>query len=103
MSRDLWLTARKDLLAQEKAALRASDQLNAQLRDFPMVKVDKDYIFEGRNGKVKLADLFEGREQLIVYHFMLSPESGSCPQLPTIVIYLKTRYSPALKILKLNL
>jgi len=75
VTRDEWLTARKDLLAQEKAALRANDALNTQLRDFPMVKVDKEYEFEGPNGKVKLADLFQGRKQLIVYHFMLSPES----------------------------
>jgi hypothetical protein len=69
-----WLTARKELLAKEKAALRASDAFNAQLRDFPMVKLDKNYTFTGPNGPVTLADVFEGRKQLIVYHFMLGPE-----------------------------
>jgi len=69
-----WLTARKALLVQEKAALRADDKLNAQLRDFPMVKLDKNYTFSGPNGSVTLADLFEGRKQLIVYHFMLDPK-----------------------------
>jgi len=65
----------RELLAEEKAAMRANDALNSKLRDFPMVKVDKIYTFDGPNGsKVKLADLFEGRKQLIVYHFMLAPD-----------------------------
>jgi predicted dithiol-disulfide oxidoreductase (DUF899 family) len=54
--------------------MRANDKLNAQLRDFPMVKIDKQYTFTGPNGPVTLADLFDGRKQLIVYHFMLAPE-----------------------------
>jgi len=54
--------------------MRANDALNAQLREFPMVKIDKEYTFDGPIGKVKLEDLFEGRKQLIVYHFMLAPE-----------------------------
>jgi len=69
-----WLTARKELLAQEKATMRANDSLNAKLRDFPMVQLDKNYSFTGPSGPVKLSDLFEGRTQLIVYHFMLGPE-----------------------------
>lgn len=64
VSREEWLTARKDLLVKEKAALRARDAFNAQLRsDFPMVKLDKDYTFDGPNGKVNLNDLFDGRKQ----------------------------------------
>ena len=71
VSRDEWLTARKDLLEKEKAAVRANAAFNAQLRnDFPMVKIDKKYTFDGPKGKVTLEDLFEGRKQLIVYHFM---------------------------------
>jgi predicted dithiol-disulfide oxidoreductase (DUF899 family) len=69
------LTARKELLEKEKAAARANDAFNAQFRnDFPMVKVDKEYIFESPDGKFKLSELFQGRKQLIVYHFMLGPD-----------------------------
>jgi predicted dithiol-disulfide oxidoreductase (DUF899 family) len=74
-----WLEARKDLLTKEKDLLRTTDTFNSQLRDFPMVKLDKEYIFEGPNGKLSLADLFEGRKQLIVYHFMLAPDAKACP------------------------
>jgi len=60
---------------KEKAAVRANAKFKEQLRnDFPMVKIDKDYTFENPNGKFKLADLFQGRKQLIVYHFMLGPD-----------------------------
>jgi len=69
-----WIAQRKVLLDQEKATLKSNDALNAKLRDFPMVKVTEDYTFTGPNGRVKLADLFEGRKQLIVYHFMFAPE-----------------------------
>jgi predicted dithiol-disulfide oxidoreductase (DUF899 family) len=69
-----WLTARKELLVKEKAATRASDALSAQRRELPMVKVTKPYTFEGPQGSVSLADLFEGRKQLIIYHFMLGPD-----------------------------
>ena len=61
MSRDEWVKARKDLLAREKAALIANDELTSQLRDLPAVKIDKEYTFNGPNGKVSLADLFDGR------------------------------------------
>ncbi|HEY7484196.1 MAG TPA: DUF899 domain-containing protein [Streptosporangiaceae bacterium] len=70
VSHDEWLAARKELLAKEKAATRARDAVNAQRRELPMVEVDKEYVFEGANGKSSLLDLFEGRRQLIVYHFM---------------------------------
>jgi predicted dithiol-disulfide oxidoreductase (DUF899 family) len=78
--REEWLAARKELLAHEKAFTRARDELNAERRALPMVEVDKPYEFEGAAGRVSLADLFEGRRQLIVYHFMLDPahEQG-CP------------------------
>jgi predicted dithiol-disulfide oxidoreductase (DUF899 family) len=73
VSRDEWLMARRELLAREKALLRANDELRRQTRELPWVKVDKPYVFEGPNGKETLADLFAGRSQLIVKHFMLGP------------------------------
>jgi predicted dithiol-disulfide oxidoreductase (DUF899 family) len=69
-SRDEWLAARKQLLAREKELTRQRDQLNAERRQLPMVQVDKGYVFEGPDGKASLADLFEGRRQLIAYHLM---------------------------------
>jgi predicted dithiol-disulfide oxidoreductase (DUF899 family) len=80
VSRDEWLTARKELLAKEKQLTRQRDTLNAERRELPWVKVDKIYVFEGPNGKETLADLFEGRGQLIVYHFMFGPDwIEGCP------------------------
>jgi predicted dithiol-disulfide oxidoreductase (DUF899 family) len=73
ISREEWLIARKTLLAKEKELTKAYDELNRQLRELPWVKVEKNYVFDGRNGKEKLADLFGGRSQLIVNHFMLGP------------------------------
>jgi predicted dithiol-disulfide oxidoreductase (DUF899 family) len=73
VSRDAWLTARKELLATEKELTKQRDKVNATRRALPMVEIDKEYTFEGPTGKVKLADLFEGRHQLIVYHFMFEP------------------------------
>lgn len=73
VSRDEWLAARRELLAREKALLRANDELRRQTRELPWVKVDKTYVFEGPDGKETLADLFAGRSQLIVKHFMLGP------------------------------
>jgi len=68
--RDEWLVARKELLTKEKEATRAKDAVDAARRALPMVAVDKRYVFEGAGGQVGLPDLFEGRRQLIVYHFM---------------------------------
>jgi predicted dithiol-disulfide oxidoreductase (DUF899 family) len=73
VSRSDWLIARKELLEQEKRLTRERDALNAARRSLPMVRVDKDYVFEGPEGQVKLIDLFQGRRQLIVYHFMFDP------------------------------
>src|ERR1700683_1444336 len=67
-----WQKARDALLVKEKAATHASDALAAERRRLPMVKIDKDYIFAGPKGKVSLLDLFEGRRQLILYHFMFA-------------------------------
>ncbi len=74
VSREEWLAARRALLATEKAHLRAHDELARQRRELPWVKVDKTYVFEGPNGQETLADLFAGRSQLIVKHFMLGPD-----------------------------
>ncbi|MET4659010.1 putative dithiol-disulfide oxidoreductase (DUF899 family) [Streptomyces sp. PvP037] len=73
-SRADWRAARQELLVKEKAATRARDALNAERRRLPMVAVDREYVFEGGDGKVTLVDLFEGRRQLVVYHFMFAPE-----------------------------
>jgi predicted dithiol-disulfide oxidoreductase (DUF899 family) len=74
VSPDEWLTARKELLEAEKEALRMQDAVTAQRRKLPMVRIGKDYAFEGPDGKLGLLDLFEGRDQLIVYHFMFDPD-----------------------------
>ncbi len=74
-SREEWLAARKALLVKEKAMFRELDALRAERRALPWVKVEKPYVFEGAGGKCTLADLFRGRSQLAVYHFMLTPGS----------------------------
>src|SRR5215470_15505819 len=74
VSREVWTQARKELLAKEKEFTRLRDQLSQERRELPWVRVDKAYVFEGANGKATLADLFEGRSQLIVYHFMFDPD-----------------------------
>lgn len=71
--RDEWLAARKDLLRKEKELTRLRDRLNAERRALPWVRIDKEYVFDGPNGRETLADLFAGRSQLIVKHFMLGP------------------------------
>jgi predicted dithiol-disulfide oxidoreductase (DUF899 family) len=80
VSRADWLAARKELLVAEKQATRARDELNAARRRLPMVLIDKDYVFEGPDGKTSLAGLFEGRYQLAIYHFMFGPDwDTGCP------------------------
>ncbi len=80
VSRDEWLAARKALLAKEKAFTRQRDELSAERRALPWVEVDKTYLFDGPNGKETLADLFDGRSQLLVYHFMFGPDwQEGCP------------------------
>jgi predicted dithiol-disulfide oxidoreductase (DUF899 family) len=73
VSRADWLVARKELLKREKELTRLRDQVSAQRRALPWVKIDKEYVFDAPEGKVTLADLFEGRSQLFVKHFMLGP------------------------------
>ena len=80
VSQDQWLAARKALLAKEKEFTKARDELSKQQRALPWVKVDKTYVFDGPDGKQTLADLFDGRSQLIVYHFMFGPDwNAGCP------------------------
>jgi predicted dithiol-disulfide oxidoreductase (DUF899 family) len=80
VSRDEWLAARKNLLAKEKRLTREHDALAAERRQLPWVKVEKNYIFDGPNGKITLADLFDGKSQLIIYHFMFGPDwQEACP------------------------
>src|SRR5260370_803075 len=75
-----WLVARKQLLAKEKNLTRERDAIAAERRSLPWVKVDKDYVFDSPNGKKTLSDLFEGKSQLIVYHFMFGPDwQEGCP------------------------
>jgi predicted dithiol-disulfide oxidoreductase (DUF899 family) len=80
VSRDEWLAARRALLAEEKALTRRRDALNAQRRRLPMVEIEKPYVFEGPDGEVGLLDMFEGRRQLILGHFMFDPRwEDGCP------------------------
>ena len=80
VSGDEWVAARRQLLVKEKEFTRLRDQLSQQRRDLPWEAVTKNYVFEGPNGKQSLPDLFEGRSQLIVYHFMFGPEwEAGCP------------------------
>lgn len=73
-SRGEWEAALSDLLVKEKELTRARDALNAERRKLPMVKMDKPYAFQGDEGSVSFLDLFAGRRQLIVYHFMFAPD-----------------------------
>lgn len=77
VTRDEWLAARTEFLAREKEFTRQRRALVEGLRKLPMVKVDKEYVFDGPRGAVTLRDLFEGRRQLIVYHFMFYPERNA--------------------------
>ncbi len=73
VSRSEWLAARTALIAKEKALFTQQDELTAEQRALPWVKVEKDYVFDALSGKVTLADLFNGRSQLLIKHFMMGP------------------------------
>jgi predicted dithiol-disulfide oxidoreductase (DUF899 family) len=79
VSHEEWQAAHAELLAKEKEATRARDALAAERRRLPMVRFDKDYVFEGPGGPARLPDLFDGRRQLIVYHFMFAPGAPGWP------------------------
>lgn len=99
VSPEKWLAARRELLREEKEFTRQREKLAARRRELPWVKVEKAYTFEAPGGRVSLADLFDGRSQLVVYHFMFGPgwEEGckSCSyvsdHLDPAVVHLKAR------------
>src|SRR5438309_7226707 len=79
-TREEWLAARLELLEAEKALTRRSDELARQRQELPWVRIEKEYRFETDEGTASLADLFKGRSQLLIYHFMLGPEyTAGCP------------------------
>ncbi len=84
-TREEWLAARLELLEAEKALTRRSDELARQRQELPWVRIDKEYRFETGEGTASLADLFTGRSQLLIYHFMFGPEyTGGCPSCSAI-------------------
>jgi predicted dithiol-disulfide oxidoreductase (DUF899 family) len=97
---DEWLAARTELLAKEKDLTRRRDAIAAERRNLPMVEVEKDYVFEGPDGPARLIDVFEGRPQLVVYHFMFHPDwdegcpnctAGTDEMVPGLVRHLRAR------------
>src|SRR5580700_6874341 len=99
VSHEDWIAARQEFLAKEKEFTHMRDQLSAQRREMPWERVDKNYVFDAPDGKVTLADLFAGKSQLVVYHFMFDPswEAGckSCSfwadNFNGIIVHLKHR------------
>src|SRR5271166_3333422 len=84
-TREEWLAARLELLEEEKALTRRGDELARRRQELPWVRIDKEYRFEIDEGTARLADLFRGRSQLLVYHFMFGPEyTAGCPSCSTI-------------------
>jgi len=97
VTRDEWLDARQKHLAKEKEFTRLRDQLSQERRELPWVKVDREYIFNGPNGKENLSELFEDKPQLLVYHFMFDPAwDEGCP----MCSYFADSYSGAIVHLK---
>jgi predicted dithiol-disulfide oxidoreductase (DUF899 family) len=80
VSQEKWLQLRKELLSKEKELTRLRDQLNAERRELPWVRVEKNYVFDAPGGKVSLKELFAGKSQLVIYHFMFGPDwKEGCP------------------------
>jgi predicted dithiol-disulfide oxidoreductase (DUF899 family) len=85
VSRDEWLAARLELLKEEKELTRRSDELARRRQELPWVRIDKDYRFETDKGSASLADLFDGRSQLLIYHLMFGPDyTAACPSCSAI-------------------
>jgi predicted dithiol-disulfide oxidoreductase (DUF899 family) len=92
VSRADWLAARRELLAKEKEFTRLRDELSRKRRELPREKIEKQYVFESRNGTETLADLFDGRSQLLIYHFMFGPGwKEGCPSCS----YIADSFDPA--------
>src|SRR5437763_15350755 len=84
-TREEWLTARRELLTDEKELTRRGDELARRRRELPWVRIEKEYRFETDTGSASLADLFNGRSQLVMYHFMFGPEyTAGCPSCSAI-------------------
>src|SRR5437660_9340847 len=84
-TREEWLAARRELLKDEKELTRRSDELARRRQELPWVRIDKEYRFETEEGKASLPDLFRGRSQLLVYHFMFGPDyTAGCPSCSAI-------------------
>ncbi|HSE75612.1 MAG TPA: DUF899 family protein, partial [Dongiaceae bacterium] len=84
-TREEWVAARLDLLAAEKELTRRSDELARRRQELPWVRVDKEYRFDTDDGGAALADLFRGRSQLLIYHFMFGPDyTAGCPSCSSI-------------------
>src|SRR6202163_1584880 len=84
-TREQWLAARLELLEDEKALTRRSDELAQRRQELPWVRIDKEYSFETDDGTTSLADLFRGRSQLLIYHFMFGPDyKAGCPSCSAI-------------------
>ncbi len=84
-TREEWLAARLDLLAEEKELTRRSDMLAQRRQELPWVRIDKEYRFDTANGSASLIDLFKGRSQLLIYHFMFGPDdTAGCPSCSSI-------------------
>ena len=93
VSHEEWIEARKALLVKEKELTRLRDQISRQRRNLPWEKVETDYAFQGPNGVTRLSELFDGRSQLIVYHFMYGPDwDAGCPSCS----YLADHFNPAI-------
>src|SRR6266568_2142481 len=85
-TREEWLAARLELLEEEKALTRRSDELAQRRRELPWVRIEKEYRFETDEGTRTLAELFDGRSQLVVYHFMFGPNyKAGCPTCSSMV------------------
>lgn len=85
VSREEWLVFRRKLLEAEKALTRSSDAVAKQRQELPWVRINKEYVFETDGGKMSLADLFQGRSQLLIYHFMFGPDyKAGCPSCSSI-------------------
>jgi predicted dithiol-disulfide oxidoreductase (DUF899 family) len=88
-TREEWLSARKELLEREKELTRQNDELARRRRELPWVPIEKEYTFASDEGTKTLADLFDGRSQLLVYHFMFGPEyTGGCPTCSSLADHL---------------